>query len=330
MIRVGVIGYGTMGKIHSQALQEIPNAKLVIVADPDSERRAQAERDFGVDVVSNLEELLRTTDVDLVDICAPTYLHESIMTEAIKAQKHIFCEKPLARSLEEGKRLVELGKGYEKKIGIGHVVRFAPAYTGIKDSVQSGEIGTAAVVRTFRGGSPFPKGWHDWFADFDLSGGVILDLAIHDIDYLRWLFGEVERVYAKTTFGRTTAHLERAMIILRFKNGVIAHVEGSWTNHPGDFYTTVEIAGKSGLISYDSRKTNPIFVETTNKETQGQAVSVPSSLGQSDPYYLELFDMIEAIRFDRSPLVSIEDAFGSLQVALAAIESAQTGKVITL
>ena len=158
---------------------------------------------------------------------------------------------------------------------------------------------------------------------------MILDLTIHDIDYLRWLFGDVERVYAKSTFGRTTSHLECAMIILRFKSGVIAHVEGSWTNYPGEFYTTIEIAGKEGLIRYDSRQTKPLFIEK-NPENQGQAVSVPSSLGQSDPYYLELLDMIEAIRLDRPPLVSIEDAFGSQKVALAAIKSAQTGQVITL
>ncbi|NMB00972.1 MAG: Gfo/Idh/MocA family oxidoreductase [Firmicutes bacterium] len=329
MIRVGVVGYGTMGRIHSQALQKIPNAELVIVADPDSERRAQAERDFGVDVASNIEEMLCNSDVDLVDICAPTYLHAKIMTEAIKGNKHIFCEKPLVRTLKEGQRLLKMVKGYDKKIGIGHVVRFTPAYTGIRESIQSGDIGTPAVARTFRGGSPFPKGWHDWFADFDLSGGVILDLTIHDIDYLRWLFGDVERVYAKSTHGRTSAHMEWAMIVLRFKNGVIAHVEGSWTNYPGAFYTTVEIAGKDGLVSYDSRETKPIFT-ATNKGYQAPAVSVPNNTAEDNPYYLELLDMVEAIRLDRSPLVTVEDAFGSLKVALAAVESAQTGQVITL
>lgn len=329
MIRVGVVGYGTMGKIHSQALQAIPNARLVVVADPDSDRRAQAEREYGVDVVSNIDEMLRTCDVDLVDICAPTYLHESIMATAMASEKHIFCEKPLARTLEEGQRLVELAKGYSKKIGIGHVVRFTSAYTGIRENLLAGKIGKAAVVRTFRGGSPFPKGWHDWFADFDLSGGVILDLTIHDIDYLRWLFGDVERVYAKSTYGRTDAHLEWAMVVLRFKSGVIAHVEGSWTNYPGRFYTTLEIAGKDGLIEYDSRKTNPILTETP-ADRERQAVSVPAHFADDDPYYLELFDMIEAIRLDRSPLVTVEDAFGTLKVALAAVESAQTGQVITL
>lgn len=330
MIRVGVVGYGTMGQMHSQALQSIVDVELTIVADADPDRRAQAARDYGVDVVSNIEELLALHDVDLIDICVPTYLHESVFATAIEANKHIFCEKPLARTLKEGQKMVELAKGHAKKIGVGHVVRFFPAYTAMRQSVLAGEIGKGAVARAFRGGSQFPSGWHDWFADFDLSGGVILDLAIHDVDYLRWLFGDVERVYAKTTYGRTSAHLEWAMLVLRFKSGLIAHVESSWNNFPGDFYTTMEIAGTDGLISYDSRQTNPILKQGPGQVNEQAAVTVPENPFAKSPYLLELEDMIEAIKQDRSPLVSVADAFGTLQVALAAVESAQTGKPVTI
>lgn len=330
LIRVGVVGYGTMGQVHSQAFQELADVELIMVADADSERRALAQRDYGVDVVNNIDEMLLSDAVDLIDICVPTYLHEDVMRKAIEAKKHIFCEKPLARSLEEGQRMVDLAANYEKKIGIGHVVRFTPEYIGIRESVLQGEIGQPAVVRTFRGGSQFPKGWHDWYADFDLSGGAILDLAIHDLDFLRYLFGDVERVYAKTTHGRTKTQIEWVMIVLRFKNGVIAHVEASWANYPGAFYTTTEIAGRDGLISYDSRKTNPIFTLIPEQTKERVGVTVPGNPASTSPYFLELQDMITAIREDRSPLVTVEDAFGTLQVALAAVESAQTGQVITL
>lgn len=324
LIRVGVVGYGIIGRIHCEALQEVPGCELVVVADVELANRERAKKDFGVSVVGSVEEMLAEFDVDLVDICVPTYLHEAVMTQAMRAKKHIFCEKPLARSLEEGQRLVALSAGYDKKIGIGHVVRFAPAYEGIRQSVLQGEIGQAGVVRTFRGGSQFPVGWQDWFADFDRSGGVIVDLLIHDLDYCRWLFGDVERVYAKTTQGRTTARLEHAMVVLRFKNGVIAHVEGSWTNFPGQFYTAVEVAGTDGLISFDSRKTNPI-VTATVPDTRAQIGPIAVN-----PYALELEDMVQAIKEDRPPLVSIDDAFATLEVALAASRSARTGQVVEL
>ncbi len=322
LIRVGVIGYGTIGRIHSEAWREIPGCELAVVADVDGDRRAQAQHDLGVDTASSLHEMLQSCEVDLVDICVPTYLHEELILGAVQADKHIFCEKPLARTLVEGRRLVEISKTYSKKIGIGHVVRFTPAYKKMHQSVLAGEIGQVGVVRTFRGGAPFPAGWNDWFADYELSGGVILDLAIHDLDFLRWLFGDVKRVYAKSTRGRTSARLEHALIVLRFKNGVMAHVEGNWSNVPGEFYTKLELAGKDGLIRFDSRETDPIVAKTQNRAEIG-AVAV-------NPYRLELEDMLEAIRQDRAPAVSATDACGSLEIALAAMESARTGQVIEL
>ncbi|NLL44027.1 MAG: Gfo/Idh/MocA family oxidoreductase [Firmicutes bacterium] len=324
MIRVGVIGYGTIGQIHCAALQEVSGCKLVAAADVDPEARARAQKDFNVEVFASAEAMLASAEVDLVDICVPTHLHESIMLKAMEADKHIFCEKPLARSLEEGRRLVDLSKGYRRKIGIGHVVRFTPPYIGMRQSVEQGEVGRVGVVRTFRGGSQFPVGWQDWFANFELSGGVILDLMIHDLDFCLALFGDVERVYAKSTYGRTEAKLEHAMAVLRFKNGVIAHLEASWTSLAGQFYTTLEVAGKDGLITYDSRQSSPLSA-VTGAGAAGQIGPV-----SVNPYALELQDMVEAIENDRSPLVSVEDAFGALEVALAAIESARTGQVVEL
>lgn len=324
VIRVGVVGYGVIGKVHCAALQELADCELTVVADVDPAARARAQRDLGVAVVGSAHEMLESYDVDLVDICVPTYLHEEVMLQAMAADKHIFCEKPLARTLAEGQRILQRSAGYQKKIGIGHVVRFTPAYTGIRRSIEQGEIGKTGVVRTFRGGSPFPQGWQDWFANFELSGGVILDLAIHDLDYCRWLFGDVERVYAQSTRGRTSARLEHAMIVLRFKNGVIAHIEGSWTNFPGAFHTRVEAAGTDGLISYDSRRTNPIQVMTV-PETKASIGPVAVN-----PYFLELQDMVQAIRDHRSPLVTVADAYATLELALAAVESANTGQVIEL
>ncbi len=330
MIRVAVIGYGTMGQVHGQAWQQIPGVELAVVADPDLDRRAKAKRDYGLDAVSGIEDVLALHSVDLIDICVPTYLHEAVFKAALAADKHIFCEKPLARTAAEGEEMLRLAEGCGKKIGVGHVVRFFPAYRAMRDSVLAGEIGRGAVARTFRGGAQFPSGWHDWFADFDLSGGVILDLAIHDVDYLRWLFGDVERVYAKSTYGRTTAHLEWAMLILRFKNGLIAHVEGCWNNFPGEFYTTAELAGSDGLLSYDSRRTNPILKEGGGVNGEQPAVTVPESPSAKSPYLLQLEDMVAAIREDRPPLVGLADALGSLRVALAAVESAQTGQPVTI
>lgn len=324
MIRVGIVGYGTIGRLHAQAWQEVPGSKLAVVADCDAASLEKAQNDWNLPAVASVDEMLEKYDVDLIDICVPTPLHESVMRRAIEGDKHVFCEKPLARSLEEGQRMVELSSGYHKKVGIGHVVRFTPAYQKMRQSIKDGEVGEPGVIRTFRGGSQFPMGYQNWFADFDQSGGVILDLLIHDLDYCRWLFGDVERVYAQSTRGRAEEQLEHAMIVLRFKNGVIGHVEGSWTNFPGQFYTRVEMAGTNGLISFDSRSTEPI--RTMN------AAGVRLQVGPTavNPYALELLDMVEAIKEDREPLITPHDAYETLNVALAALESVRTGQVVKL
>ena len=254
MIKVGVIGYGTMGRLHSSYLKQLPGVELAAVADLDEERRQNAQDTLGVKVYNSGAELINDPSIDLVDIAVPTDVHYQLLEQAIRQDKHIFCEKPLVRTFAECDHIEKLAQTTTKKVGVGHVVRFSPEYVAARENFLSGKIGRVAVARTFRGGSSFPRGYEDWYADYDRSGGVILDLAIHDIDYLRWCFGEVARVYAKSTRGLTSERLEHALIILRFKSGVIAHVEGSWTNYQGQFYTTLELAGDKGMVSFDSRQ----------------------------------------------------------------------------
>lgn len=330
MTKVGVIGYGTMGQLHSSILKKLPGAELAAVADLDEGRRAKAQQDLGVKVYVDGSELIKDAEVELVVIATPTDEHAKLLEQAVLADKHVFCEKPLVRTAAECDRVSRLAQKTTKKIGVGHVVRFSPEYVAAKQSLDAGRIGRPAVVRTFRGGSAFPIGWQDWYADYNRSGGVILDLTIHDIDYLRWLFGDVVRVYAKTTRGKTDERMEHALIVLRFENGVIAHVEGSWTNYPGQFYTSLEISGTKGMITFDSRKTAPIFYAKAVQDEKQVNVTLPESPSLVSPYELELADMISAIQEDRDPKVTLADALATTRVALAALKSAGTGSVVNL
>lgn len=330
MIKVGVIGYGTMGQLHSSLVTKLPGAELAAVADLDDARRAKAVEAFGVKVHTDGSDLINDPDIDLVVIAVPTDGHLKLLEQAILADKHVFCEKPLVRTAAECDLVSRLAEKATKKIGVGHVVRFSPEYVSAKENLDAGKIGRAAVVRTFRGGSAFPIGWQDWYADYDRSGGVILDLAIHDIDYLRWLFGDVVRVYAKTTRGKTDERMEHALIVMRFANGVIAHVEGSWTNYPGQFYTALEISGTKGMITFDTRMTAPIFYAKADQDEQQVNVALPESPSLVSPYELELADMIAAIQENRDPKVTLADAVATTRVALAALESAETGRVVNL
>ncbi|HHT74333.1 MAG TPA: Gfo/Idh/MocA family oxidoreductase [Firmicutes bacterium] len=330
MIRVGVIGYGTMGQLHSANLKKLPGVELAAVADLDAERRRQAEAALGVKTYEQGEELISDPHIDLVAIAVPTDGHGALLKRAVELDKHVFCEKPLVRTKAECRMVEKLAAKSTKKIGVGHVVRFSPEYAAAREKVLAGSIGRPAVARTFRGGSMFPLGWQDWYADFDRSGGVILDLAIHDIDYLRWCFGEVTRVYAKSTKGLTDERMEHAFVILRFENGVIAHVEGNWANYQGQFYTTLEMAGSKGIVSFDTRHTAPILYTKAGAQGEQANVTLPESPALVSPYEAEIADMIAAIQEGRDPKVTLKDALATTRVALAALESLETGQAVNL
>ncbi len=330
MIRAGVIGYGTMGRLHSGILRKLPDVELAAVADLDAERRQQAETELGVKIYERGEELIQDPSIQLVVIAAPTDCHAELLRQAVAMDKHVFCEKPLVRTQAECHLIQEIAANATTKIGVGHVVRFSPEYALAREKLTAGAIGRPAVARTFRGGSMFPLGWQDWYADYTRSGGVILDLAIHDIDYLRWCFGDVARVYAKTTRGITDERLEHAFVILRFKNGVIAHVEGSWTNYRGQFYTTLEVSGSKGVLEFDTRSTAPILYTKADSDETHANVALPESPTLVSPYEAELVDILNAIRTDQEPKVTLEDALATTRVALAALESAETGRVVNL
>ncbi|NLV92750.1 MAG: Gfo/Idh/MocA family oxidoreductase [Firmicutes bacterium] len=326
-LRVGLIGLGTMGRTHAAAYQRMPNVELVAVADLRPEL-TQPYKDRGIAVYSDGRALIEQADVDVIDVCLPTFLHRPFVELAAAKGRHVFCEKPLARTYEDGLAMVEACRRAGVKFAVGHVVRFSPQYVKAKEIVDSGQIGQPVTVSTMRGGGGFPRGWQDWYANFEWSGGLVLDLIIHDFDYLRWVFGEVERVFARGTAGREYNRYEYALASIRFKNGVIANVEGSWFDH-GGFQTHMEIAGEKGLLSHNSVDASPLLTVLQTTEA-AEGVPVPKSPLVNSPYQLELQHFISCIERDEEPLTSGEEALKSLQVSLAAMESIATGKPVEL
>jgi UDP-N-acetylglucosamine 3-dehydrogenase len=328
VINVLVIGAGTMGTVHSNAYMAMENVNLVGIVDIRKEK-ADAVAGGKVPTFTSFEEAIsEVKDFDVVDVCLPTYLHKGYVLKGAGLGKHVVCEKPLARSLEDARDLIHTCKTQNVKLFVGHVLRFFPEYVQAKSVIDSGKIGKPGVVRTFRGGV-FPTAWNDWYADFKNSGGLVLDMIIHDIDFLRWCFGEVERVYAKSLLGRGFARKDYDLLTIRFKNGVIAHVEGSWA-HEG-FSMTFEIAGDKGIIDYNSSKETPLFLRAqSTKEATSGGVAVPESPMRNNPYFYELEHFMHCIETDETPRVTPEDAYKAVEISLAALKSIETGQPVLL
>jgi UDP-N-acetylglucosamine 3-dehydrogenase len=321
-LRVGLVGAGFMGGVHLNAYAGIPEVEVVGVADARVESAVAGAKIVGARPYASYEELVAAEDVEVVDVCLPTAFHRDLAVRAAGEGRHVILEKPIARTMEDAQEIVEAFSGDGPRLFVGHVVRFFPEYVGIKEKIDAGDLGTVGVVRTSRR-SPFLLGWNDWYADWRVSGGVLMDLVIHDFDYLRWTLGEVERVYARGMLGREYNRLDYVLATLRFQSGAIAHVEGHW-GYPGPFNYSIEVAGSHALLTVDSKE--PASLQLIS----GAPEEGPDLASGKSPYEKELEHFIHCVATGVEPIVEAHDACEALRIGLAATESVLRGKPVTL
>ncbi|KKO54627.1 Gfo/Idh/MocA family protein [Paenibacillus sp. DMB20] len=327
-MNIAIIGCGTMGLTYAYNLGKMPGVTVSGTADLIPERAEKAAKASGAKAYADWKQMLETERPETVAVCLPTYLHKVFVLELAKRGLHIICEKPTALTLEDAREMEAVCKEQGVRLFIGHVVRFFPNYRDAVDQVRAGQIGEAKMAHFKRHGS-YPQGADLWYHDHAKSGGVILDMMIHDIDYARWLFGEVESVYASVT-DPSLSGMEYAQATLKFKSGAIANLTGFW-GYPGPFTTQFEIAGDQGIIRYDSTQVQSLDLKTAVQEdTAEDAVQVPSSPTVHDPYYIEIQHFIECIQRGTEPLVSVEDACRAVEIALACDRSAKTGQPVRM
>ena len=323
-MKVGVVGAGFIGAIHLSAYANMPEVEVVGVADGLPEIAARGAAVVGARAYSSYEDLVSAEEVEVVDVCLPTTYHRELALKAARDGKHVILEKPIARNLEDAGAILEAFDGNSKRLFVGHVLRFFPECMKIKQMIDAGELGTVGVARTSRR-SPFLTGWNDWYADWRMSGGVLVDLVIHDFDFLRWSLGEVERVYAKGVMGREYNRLDYALVTLRFESGAIAHIEGQW-GYPGPFNYSIEVAGSRALVAIDSTEPPPVQLLGG---TTGPGDSPDVVTGKS-PFQTELEHFIRCIATGEEPVVNARDAYEALRIGIASIESVMIGKPVTL
>ncbi|MDD2485890.1 MAG: Gfo/Idh/MocA family oxidoreductase [bacterium] len=328
MFNVAVIGAGTMGGIHAGHYDALPDSRVVAVLDIRLEAAESLAETYSASAYDNMEKMLAEENIDIVSITTPTPYHKECVLTAAAAGKHIFCEKPIAMTTEEGLEMTEACRKAGVAFMVGHVLRYFPEYAAAKAMIDNGAVGKIGMVRTSRGGS-FPRASGDWYADKGKSGGLVLDMLIHDFDWLRWSLGDVTRVYAKGLVEKAGEHKDYALVTLRFANGAIAHVEGTWMR-PDGFKTCLEVAGDKGLIAFNNDDSAPIKLAFTDSGRAGNAVAVPNSplAEEDDPYRLEIIDFLKAIKREEEPPISGEDAVEALKISLAVLESIFTGQPV--
>lgn len=322
-LRVVLVGAGTMGRIHAEAYRQIPEAALTAVVDPGPAGAELAAR-HGVAAFRRLDDVVAAYDV--LDVTVPTAWHPSLVVAGLADGRAVLCEKPIALTLDDADRMLDAANRAGGRLGVGHVVRYFPEYVAAHDAVTGGDLGDVAVARMFRGG-PFPRGWNDWYADDQQSGGPFVDLVIHDFDFLLWTFGPAERVSARAVGGVAGRTPTVVSAVLRFRSGMVAQVTGSWA-HPR-FGTRFELAGSKRLMTHDSLSAATLVTDQTGSG-ESAGVAVPSAPRHASPYVLELADMMEGIAAGRPFRVTAEDAREALRLALAARQAATSGCAVAL
>jgi UDP-N-acetylglucosamine 3-dehydrogenase len=321
-IRVGLIGTGMLGAVHAASVAVIPGCRLTLVAADSISCVATLADGAREPVVVPADAVCDPDRVDAVVIATPTHTHAAYAYQAIEAGLPVFCEKPLSRTLAEANRIRELAARRGIKIAVGHVVRYFPEYAAARDLVRRGELGAPATARLARFNTGV--GLSAWYAEYKHSGGVVFDMAIHDVDWCLWAFGPAQRVYAVRS---GSAGREVASVTIRHSSGTISYVDASWRH--GTFATYLEVCGTKGLYRVEgSAAAGYQLVDDRPRATSylPPATVIPAD----DPYLLELRAAFEWFRGGEPPLATVIDACEAIRVVEAAEESIQTGAPVAL
>lgn len=327
--RIGLVGAGGIARAHMPGLLRL--GPVVVYAQDGAEDLAAA---FGpaaaaagssITVVDTLDDLFDA--VDVVDVVTPTFAHAEVVRAALAAGKDVVSEKPLARTDADAADLVSRARQAGRQLYPAHVVRFFPAYVRLHEAVTTGLLGDLAVLRFVRSGA-FPIRTA-WFADRALSGGIVMDQMIHDLDIARWVAGPVTTVSAVGVRAGTEAEpVEAAHVLLTHESGAISHVAGIWGPQHLAFSTEYSVTGTRGSLAHRSLDEQDYVADLAVPDAADGFL--PEVDPADDPYGLELAEFLGAFAGGAAPRVTAADGAEAVRIANAALESMDTGQPVHL
>ncbi|HEX4771747.1 MAG TPA: Gfo/Idh/MocA family oxidoreductase [Bryobacteraceae bacterium] len=319
-MNIGIIGLGFMGATHLGACSKLENLKVAAVSTRDPRalagdlshtggnlKRETPPPDFSQAAkYTDWRELILDSNVDAVDICLPTELHEPVATAALAAGKHVLCEKPMALTSEACHSMLAIAERYGRILMIGHVLRFWPAYVCLRDFIQSGEYGRI-LSATFVRQCGIPD-WSNWLPDENRSGGAVLDLLVHDIDQALDGFGHPQAVRAKSL-----GEVDTVAATLLYPDGPEVRIQGGWFKAGLPFSMSFQARAERAYLDYSE---SGLFLT----DQTGQKTTVPDDGG--DAYARQLFYFAECCINGRQPeLCPPQQSAAAVALALALKES---------
>jgi predicted dehydrogenase len=335
-LKLMIIGCGSIGERHIKNLQSL-GAGEIAASDPSRERLEYIKNTCGVETFPSYEEALAKSTFDAVLVCSPTSEHIPPALAAVRRGCHVFVEKPLSHTMEGVDELIHEAAHRKVALITGFNYRFHPELQQIKSLLDNNEIGKPFSARAHFGSYflyrlPFHAG-NDYRQDYagkKIGGGVILDAAIHLIDYLCWFMGEVEEVYCRAE-NLSDFDLEAedfAEIILKFKGGPVASVHADFIQKP--YQNKLEIAGQGGTIAWSLTGGRVLLSPAEPERPEEQWRNIEVANRSADMYLEEMKSFIRHIQGEPTPAADGIAGRRALEVALAAKKSAVTGKIVKL
>ena len=344
MLKIGIVGLGFMGKMHFRCLKSLEDIEIKAICDADVKQLndtsgvkgnisgAEENLDISnISLYSDLTTMLDEEKLDAVSIASPTFLHTSQTIEALDAGLHVFCEKPMALNSYDCQRMIESSHKNGKTLQVGHCIRFWPEYVKAKEIIDSQKYGKV-LAATFQRLSLTPTwSWNNCFLDGKRSGGAMLDLHIHDADYIQYVFGMPKAVFSQGVLGPSKDY-DHCVTQYLYDNESVITAEGGWIMAPSfGFEMSYKIMLEEATLIYSSAQQltdgKPSNMRIHPKD--GEIIYQPEAKG--DGYYFEIKHFVENISGKKNqPVITPEQSRDSVNIIEAEKESIKIGEKILI
>ncbi|MCK9858659.1 Gfo/Idh/MocA family oxidoreductase [Paenibacillus sp. ATY16] len=332
-VRIGIIGAGRISHVMSKAHSEVPESRLHGVFDIVRSSAEKLAKQYNIpNIYDSYQEMLASSEIDAVLVCTPTFLHEQIVIDAVNAGKHVFCQKPMALTVEQCERMNAAAQENGVILQVGFMIRYTPPFVEVKERIDTGEIGDIIAIRSAVFGWE-PTG--EWFYDPQQGGGLLVDTIIHTFDLYRWYAGEVSSIYADGGAyvfegARKYGTADNIMCSLKFANGAMGSIYGSWSSGYGD--KTLEIYGTKGSFFIDLMEAQGgrAFIKKDRESTLPSPTEGWNNLGVlwKFGYQQEARQFTYSILGKVPPQATGTDAVAAQKLALLADQSIRTSSVV--
>ena len=330
MLKAAVIGVGSIGQNHARLYRNIEGVQLVGIADASPQTAARVGARENVHHYVDFQEMLDKEKPDLVSVAVPTGLHFEVGSRLIERGIHVLMEKPITSTVEQGETLIELAKLHKVTLAVGHIERFNPAIMELRRRLREGIAGRIYKIFAQRL-SPYPSRIHD--------AGVVIDLASHDIDLMRYLMADpIDRIYGETMSSINSDREDLFNGFMKFRNGAVGVLDVNWMTPTKIRRLTV--TGARGFLDCDLLSQQLFFYENETAPSQWDTLSILRGVSEGnvlgiriqrhEPLAAELKDFTSAVRDGKQPTVTGADGLETLRLALAFVRSGKEGRTIEL